>query len=152
MADKKKRGGDTESFPRLSAILTVVVLLLIAGGLYYYWLSRTPSTVAPQVTTASGSLIAGFPQQFILESGVHPNESSISNYPGGSKFWTASYISQLSPSEILKLYSNYFGFIHWKVTQSTNSAIFAQNNNVQVNVSARNSSSGTEVLLSILQK
>lgn len=149
--DRKKKGIKLPDFSEFKIVLTVLALILLAGGAYLIW-GRLASG-EPRVTIVKGDYAPGFPKQYILEDGVVPTESAFTTYPGETKkFWSASYVSALSPREIISKYHNILGFLGANITQETSSFIYAKSLDFDFSAKAQPFGTSTKVAVSFLSK
>jgi len=149
---RRKKVETPSNFSEFNVALVVLALLLIAGGAYYYF-SRTPGSGEPNANRVKGEFVSGFPREYMLERGIVPEESALITLPGDSnKLWNASYVSKLSPENIISGYESLFIFAGWEITQKTSSFIYARLGKTDVSTKVEAESGGTRVLVSVLNK
>ena len=149
---RRKKVETPSNFSEFNVALVVLALILVAGGAYYYF-SRNLNSGELNANRASGEFVSGFPKEYILESGIVPEESALITFPGDSnKLWNASYVSKLSPENIISSYESLFTFAGCEITQKTSSFIYARLGKTDVSAKVEVESGGTRVLVSILNK
>lgn len=149
---KKKKGTKPSDFSELNILLVVVALVLVAGGAYYIW-GRVGNKQSPRVSTVQGGFVSGFPREFILESGVTPEASSLSTYSDNSqKLWSASYVSKLPASVVIQSYQSLFTLGGWEITNRSSGFLYAKLGKTDVSVTAKDFTGGSNVLINVWNK
>ena len=109
-------------------IAIIVILALLAGG-YWFWQQSggaggSTEEIAPGQTLTKaprGRVIAGFPQEFLLEDGVAIAESASINYAdSGTDLFSVSYLSKKSFEENIAAFRSYLEQNGWDITQMAN--------------------------------
>ncbi|MGC9599334.1 MAG: hypothetical protein ABSE18_03040 [Minisyncoccia bacterium] len=105
-----------------TAVLIIVGVIIFAAIILYAYLYGPSWPTSPQATgpapvhALQGQVVAGFPQDLILDSGAQVNNSYSVNYSSSTNQYTVQWNSSSAVARIYNDYLAYFPTHGWTVT------------------------------------
>jgi hypothetical protein len=134
-------------------VWTVVILVIIFCVLWFSWL-KPHASVTP-VFAPPGQVTAGFPKQYLIDSGASITQSYAINYSSSTNQYTVQWNSSSSALALAAGYDIYFQNAGWNIiNESTSSqnfqSIYAVNASGSLNFVANQQGMDTAVVLTYL--
>ena len=139
----------------------VIVVVALATGIvwHFYGNATKEATSGPVAVHApSGQLVAGFPQELVLDDAARVSDSYSVNYSSSTNQYTAEWTSSSTLASLYAKYQSYIATNGWTITNHADypayKNIFASNSakNAGMNVIITSQGSGTKVSLTYVAK
>jgi hypothetical protein len=132
----------------------IVVIAIIFGIAWHFTKKSVTGPVA--VHAPAGHIVAGFPQQLVLDTNIQVSNSYSINYSATTNQYTAEWNSSTTASIVYNDYLNYFKKNSWTITNQATSSeaygIYADNASSTVFMLAFPDGKGSKVTITYLVK